>query len=188
MKSETNVIRKIRENRNPGTELDFNIKGYDEAIIRQNSETWDDIGVPSLVVDPSRDLVCGYHLAILRPKHEVVGSFLNLALQERAARTQFSVQARGVTRYGLTHNGILSVQVPLPPPEEQERIVRHLTKEQAEIQGSITQARRQINLMNEYRTRLIADVVTGQLDVRETAAQLQEAPWAAPSRTELRNE
>jgi hypothetical protein len=52
MKSETNVIRKIRENRNPGTELDFNIKGYDEAIIGQNSETWDDIGVPSLVVDP----------------------------------------------------------------------------------------------------------------------------------------
>ena len=38
MKSETNVIRKIRENRNPGTELDFNIKGYDEAIIRQNLE------------------------------------------------------------------------------------------------------------------------------------------------------
>ena len=42
-------------------------------------------------------------------------------------------------------------------------------------------ARRQIDLMNEYRTRLIADVVTGQLDVRETAAQLQaRLPEAAP--------
>ena len=56
------------------------------------------------------------------------------------------------------------------------------------IRDSVTRSRRQIDLLNEYRTRLIADVVTGQLDVRETAAQLQEAPWATLSRTELRNE
>ena len=54
------------------------------------------------------------------------------------------------------------------------------------VDDAITQTRSQIDLMNEYRTRLIADVVTGQLDVREAAAQLQEAPSAAPSRTELR--
>ena len=43
-----------------------------------------------------------------------------------------------------------------------------------EIDSAITRARRQIELLQEYRTRLIADVVTGKLDVREAAAQLPD--------------
>ena len=39
---------------------------------------------------------------------------------------------------------------------------------------AITRARRQIELVQEYRTKLIADVVTGKLDVREAAAQMVE--------------
>ena len=165
----------------------FRIKEQD-VLITKDSETWDDIGVPSLVKESAEDLICGYHLAILRPRAEITGEFLNLALQAKTARIQFSNQARGVTRYGLTHNGILSVIVPLPPSPEQETIVNHLTESIVDMDDITARSRRQIDLMNEYRTRLIADVVTGQLDVRETAAQLQEAPWAAPSRTELRNE
>ena len=47
------------------------------------------------------------------------------------------------------------------------------------IDNAIARARRQIELVQEYRTRLIADVVTGKLDVREAAAQLpEEAGWA----------
>ena len=42
------------------------------------------------------------------------------------------------------------------------------------INAAIARARRQIELLQEYRTRLIADVVTGKLDVRETAAQLPD--------------
>ncbi len=44
----------------------------------------------------------------------------------------------------------------------------------APISTAITRARRQIELIQEYRTRLIADVVTGKLDVREAAAQLPD--------------
>ena len=50
----------------------------------------------------------------------------------------------------------------------------------ANIDAAISRARRQIELLREYRTRLIADVVTGKLDVRETAANL-------PGGTETRN-
>ena len=42
--------------------------------------------------------------------------------------------------------------------------------------SAIARARRQIDLLREYRTRLIADVVTGKLDVRETAATLPVGP------------
>ena len=49
-----------------------------------------------------------------------------------------------------------------------------MTTVTAGIDAAITRARRRIELLREYRTRLIADVVTGKLDVRETAANLPE--------------
>ena len=62
--------------------------------------------------------------------------------------------------------------ITMPPPSEQRAIIEYLDNTKAEINAAIDRSRRQIDLMNEYRTRLIADVVTGQLDVRETAAEL----------------
>ena len=49
-----------------------------------------------------------------------------------------------------------------------------MTTVTAGIDAAISRARRQIELLREYRTRLIADVVTGKLDVRETTANLPE--------------
>ena len=44
-----------------------------DVLITKDSETWDDIAVPALVVDAADDLLCGYHLAILRPKESLLG-------------------------------------------------------------------------------------------------------------------
>lgn len=63
------------------------------------------------------------------------------------------------------------MRIPLPPLAEQTTIVNYLDKTTANIHATITRTRRQLDLMQEYRTRLIADVVTGKLDVREAAAQ-----------------
>ena len=62
--------------------------------------------------------------------------------------------------------------VAVPPIKEQSAIVEHVEKVNAGIDSAIGRARRQIELLQEYRTRLIADVVTGKLDVREAAARL----------------
>ena len=64
--------------------------------------------------------------------------------------------------------------VALPPLSEQAPIVEYLDKGAAGIDAAITRAQRQIDLLREYRTRLIADVVTGKLDVRAAAASLPE--------------
>lgn len=70
--------------------------------------------------------------------------------------------------------------IPLPPLAEQTAIVRYLDKATADIDTAISRAHRQIELLQEYRTRLIADVVTGKLDVRETATALSDPdPLAA---------
>ena len=62
----------------------------------------------------------------------------------------------------------------MPPPSEQTAIVEHLNKETAHIDSAIARARRQFELLQEYRTRLVADVITGKLDVREAAALLPD--------------
>ena len=57
---------------------------------------------------------------------------------------------------------------------EQTAVAEYLDKVTAGIDAAITRARRQTELLREYRTRIIADVVTGKLDVRETTANLPE--------------
>ena len=152
----------------------------DDVLITKDSETWDDIGVPALVTEPAHDLIAGYHLALLRPYRTMLGQYLSRSLQSKPISCQFHVEAKGVTRYGLSQGGIRSVYVPLPPLPEQTAIVDYLDKTTADIDAAMGRARRQIELLREYRTRLIADVVTGKLDVRETAANL-------PGGTETRN-
>ena len=61
---------------------------------------------------------------------------------------------------------------PRPPAEEQAVIVEYIAMATADIDTATARARRQIALVQEYRTRLIVEVVTGKLDVREAAAQL----------------
>ena len=74
--------------------------------------------------------------------------------------------------YGLSLDDVKNYPILLPPRAEQNDIVEYLTKISVDNAAVIDQARRQVDLMNEYRTRLIADVVTGQLDVREAAEEL----------------
>ncbi|MBC8139760.1 MAG: restriction endonuclease subunit S [Fibrella sp.] len=56
---------------------------------------------------------------------------------------------------------------PVPPPAEQRHIVATLENEHTIIDKTIARAQTEIELIREYRTRLIADVVTGKLDVRD---------------------
>ena len=146
-----------------------------DVLITKDSETWDDIGVPALVTNPTPDLVSGYHLALLRPYiDEISGEYLLRTLQSRGLAHQFYVKANGVTRYGLTHAAIKSVWLPLPPLPEQTAIVKYLDRATADIDTTIARARREIELLQEYRTRLIADVVTGKVDVRGVATDLPD--------------
>ncbi|HPY29800.1 MAG TPA: restriction endonuclease subunit S [Verrucomicrobiota bacterium] len=66
------------------------------------------------------------------------------------------------------------IKVAVPPLEEQSAIVAFLERECSQLVDAIDHGGREITLLREYRTRLIADVVTGKLDVREAAAQLPE--------------
>ena len=151
------------------TEIErFRLERHD-VLITKDSETWDDIGVPALVTQPVPDLVSGYHLALLRSRADKIkGDYLFRALQSTSLAYQFHIEAKGVTRYGLSQHGIKSVYLPLPPIDEQRAIADYLDRKTDKIDTAIDLAQREIELLHEYRTRLIADVVTGQLDIRES--------------------
>lgn len=69
-------------------------------------------------------------------------------------------------RNTIAPSRFLSMRMPLPPKEERGRIVGFIESESASIAGALAKIVAEIDLIREYRTRLVADVVTGQLDVR----------------------
>ena len=80
----------------------------------------------------------------------------------------------GAAQPKLTQDRLMGIAIAVPPREEQDRIVPYTATETRGLRIAATHARREIDLLHEYHTRLIADVVTGKLDVREAAAALPE--------------
>ena len=116
----------------------------------------------------------------LRPRNEGqdVARFMYYALRAAAKGHAFN-DGHLSTIAHLTGDKLRTHRFPFPNFPEQAAIVRYLDKTTAYIDTAIVRAGRQIELLQEYRTRLIADVVTGKLDVREAAAGLPEVdPFA----------
>ena len=111
--------------------------------------------------------------------------YLSDLLRTSGYRTHFRREATGLGTgtagfLRLYDEKLLETTVFLPPVEEQILILKSLAESMARIELLIEREQRELQLLREYRTRLIADVVTGKLDVREAAAALPEVdPLAA---------
>ena len=136
----------------------------DDVLITKDSEAWDDIGVPALVTETADDLLSGYHLALLRPFKEILGAYLVRTLQSKEVAYQFHIRANGVTRYGLTHTGIKSICIPLPPLPEQAAIVRYLDHADRRIRRYVSAKRKLIALLEEEKQAVVNQAVTRGLD------------------------
>ena len=97
-----------------------------------------------------------------------------IVYQFRFAESSLIASASSATIAILNSTVLRSTRLTLPPLPEQTAIVKYLDKTTADLDTAITRACRGIDLLQEYRTRLIADVVTGKLDVRESAAALPD--------------
>jgi type I restriction enzyme, S subunit len=138
-----------------------------DVIITKDSETADDIANPALVIEELENVVCGYHLSVLRPYSNLEGSYLLRALQCKVINVQFEVCSNGVTRVGLGVYDMKSAKIPLPPKDEQQLIVNHIESEVDKIHKTISTIEKEITLTQEYKTALIAEAVTGKIDVRD---------------------
>ncbi len=143
-----------------------------DVLLTKDSETWDDIGVPALVVDEIRGVTCGYHLAQLRclPR-SLHGSYLFRALQSSGVREQLHVSANGVTRFGIGAGDVGGIRIPFPPLAEQRAISEFIDDQTAKIDALIGKVHLNIERLAEFRSALISAAVTGKIDVREVAAE-----------------
>lgn len=136
-----------------------------DVVITKDSEAWSDIAIPAYVEGTADDFVCGYHLALIRPRKDVLdGRFLFRCMQSRPVALQLELEATGVTRYGLPKDAIGLAALPLPPLSTQLRIANYLDRETARIDGLIAEKERMLALLEEKRAALISRVVTRGLD------------------------
>ncbi len=89
---------------------------------------------------------------------------------------------------GVDRKDLHNILIPVPPVAEQRDLRVRLEQEIKTSQDAVLVARRQIDLLWEYRARLISDVVTGKLDVREAAKDLPDDPDAGDPALEERLE
>jgi type I restriction enzyme S subunit len=113
---------------------------------------------------------------VLRMSPRLHPTFANYLMRSRAMVGQFVAASKGVgdIQRQVFWPFLRVVQVHVPPLREQNAIVDFLVRNTEQLGHAIARTEREITLMQEYRTRLTADVVTGKLDVRSAAAKLPD--------------
>lgn len=134
-----------------------------DVLVTKDSETPDDIAVPAYVEEDLPDVVCGYHLALLRPNHGTDGRFLYWALASRSSRGQFATSANGITRFGLRRDTLGEVRLPFPEFPQQRAIADYLDCETARIDALVEKKQELLRLLDERRMNVMADGVSGCL-------------------------
>jgi type I restriction enzyme S subunit len=116
------------------------------------------------------------HVFAVRCRQEVlISEFLVGLLTSQHGRAYFQLTAKQTTNLASTNSTTLrAFPVVLPPVAEQLRILDEVVRQTSGVDAGIAQTENEIALLREYRTRLIADVVTGKLDMCEAAAALPE--------------
>lgn len=136
-----------------------------DVIITKDSEEWQDIAVPALVDEDLRNVICGYHLALIRAYRGSVDSrYLFRSFQAAAINYQFQVAASGITRYGLGKQSLGDALFLLPPLPEQRAIAEYLDRETAHIDALIAHKRDLLDLLERQRAALISHAVTRGLN------------------------
>ena len=136
-----------------------------DVLLTKDSETWDDIAIPAYVETNLGGVICGYHLAHIRPyEAKAFGEYLFRAISSTRLREQFWVAANGVTRFGISKSSISDVLLPAPLLPEQHLIAQFLNRETAKIDTLIAKKERLIDLLKEKRTALISHAVTKGLN------------------------
>ena len=115
------------------------------------------------------------HVACVTTRNDVIGAeYLHLALLAAYRELRAISDDSGSTKGALTCWDISHFRVPLPPRAEQAEIVLATRQATKTLESASGKAAQEVMLAREYRIRLIADVVTGKLDVREAASRLQD--------------
>jgi type I restriction enzyme S subunit len=119
-----------------------------------------------LVADVEPGYIIQNALHRVRPMNHSRNEYLQYVMSAISTIGWFEAINNKATIAHFTKEKFGSLRIPFPPLPEQAAIVEYLDNSFAEIDAIIDRARREIDLLREFRSRLISDVVTGKLDVR----------------------
>jgi len=144
----------------------FGLK-IDDVVITKDSETPEDIAVSSVVIEDLKNVVCGYHLAILRPnKDDLDGKYLMFKFKSDELKGYFLSVAKGSTRFGLTIGDIENAKIKFPSLSTQQRIAKILSTADAVIEK--TQAA--IAKYKAIKQGMLQDLFTRGIDMTSTSS------------------
>ena len=135
---------------------------FGDVIITKDSETPDDIAVSTYVSEDLRNVICGYHLALIRSdKTKLFGGYLSHIFGLSEVQHHYYQLANGSTRFGLTSDVILKSEIPLPPLPEQQKIASILTS----VDSHIEEKQRKLEQTQSLKKSLMQDLLTGKVRV-----------------------
>lgn len=134
-----------------------------DVIITKDSETPQDIAIPTFVAEDIKDLVCGYHLTLIRcDSSQIIGHYLYYYFLTARSKYYFFTMANGATRFGLSVDSIKECEIPIVDVTEQKKLVSALEAIEHEIE-----------LLEKYRDTiqtqkqgLMQQLLTGKKRVR----------------------
>lgn len=121
------------------------------------------------------------HIFAVRCRATILPEFLVGLMGSRHGRAYFQLTAKQTTNLASTNSSTLrAFPFFLPPVVEQRTILAGIAEDTASIEHAVSDAQHEIDLIREYRARLIADVVTGTVDVRGLVAINGDITETAP--------
>lgn len=148
-----------------------------DVLVTKDSETPDDIAIPALVAESIPGVLCGYHLAMIRPRSGLVrGDFLYWLHTSKQFRGQYERESIGVTRFGLSQHSFLAAILLLPPADEQKRIASYLDASCRAIDAAVTAKKEQVGVLAGAFKATLQRVVTRGLD-NKVALRKTNSPW-----------
>ncbi len=162
--------------------------GLNEELIRYVNESYLAVNQSSIVkkgdfifADTSEDVVgcgncayidwdntifAGYHSIIAHPNGTMNGKYLAYLFKSSAWRYQIRKKANSVKVYSITQKMLKDAFILIPPAEEQAEIVDYLDSICSHIDAIINKTEAKISNLHDLKNRLVADVVTGKIDIR----------------------
>jgi type I restriction enzyme S subunit len=122
-------------------------------------------GVAVIVTEEYHGANC-VDLLVIRKSAQLISKYLLMYLSSYAAKTDVGFNSVGAIQAHYNTSTLANLVLPIPPINEQHLILEKLQLDLEPLNKSMAKVKREVELIREYRIRLIADVVTGKLDVR----------------------
>ena len=136
-----------------------------DIVITKDSETASDIAVPTYIKEDLTNVVCGYHLAMIRVYQKSYSKYLFRALQTKLFNVQFEVCSNGITRVGLGSSDLKNGYFLVPSEHEQIQIADYIELGTSKISTAISLKEKEIEKLKEYKSVLINEAVSGKIKV-----------------------